>query len=110
MTSKARQTLRQKIELEKRHIEAELITLQDQLQPIAPECALGDLGRNEAIVEQEVLAQRFRLCEARQVQLENALCKIASEDYGICEVCEEAIPLGRLEIMPEALRCARCSE
>jgi RNA polymerase-binding transcription factor DksA len=30
--------------------------------------------------------------------------------YGVCEVCGEQIPPGRLEAVPEATRCVPCAE
>ncbi len=40
--------------------------------------------------------------------IEEALMKIAEGEYGICEECEEEIPVGRLKVMPFARYCVRC--
>jgi DnaK suppressor protein len=40
--------------------------------------------------------------------IEEALQKIADGEYGICEECEEEIPLGRLKVVPFARYCVRC--
>jgi RNA polymerase-binding transcription factor DksA len=37
-----------------------------------------------------------------------ALRRMAEGSYGTCERCTAAIPLERLEIMPQARLCARC--
>ena len=34
-----------------------------------------------------------------------AMRKLDEGTYGICEVCGKEIPAGRLEAMPEAIRC-----
>lgn len=40
--------------------------------------------------------------------IDEALLRIAEEEYGICEECEEEIPLGRLKAMPFARHCVKC--
>ena len=40
--------------------------------------------------------------------IEEALQRIADGEYGVCEECEEEIPLGRLKVVPFARYCVRC--
>lgn len=40
--------------------------------------------------------------------IDEALLKIAEGEYGICEECEEEIPVGRLKVVPFARYCVRC--
>ncbi len=40
--------------------------------------------------------------------IDEALLKIADGEYGICEECEEEIPVGRLKIVPFARHCVKC--
>lgn len=40
--------------------------------------------------------------------INEALLRIAEDEYGICEECEEEIPLGRLKAMPFARHCVKC--
>ena len=40
----------------------------------------------------------------------DALERIESGTYGICEVCDEQIPERRLQIVPDASLCTRCAE
>ena len=42
-------------------------------------------------------------------KVEHALRRIESGDYGICEVCGEAIPVARLEVLPYATTCVTCA-
>jgi DnaK suppressor protein len=37
-----------------------------------------------------------------------ALLRIEEGEYGICEECEEEIPIGRLKAMPFARHCVKC--
>lgn len=41
-------------------------------------------------------------------KIDEALLKINDGEYGICEECEEEIPLGRLKVMPFARYCVKC--
>ena len=40
--------------------------------------------------------------------IDEALLRIKENEYGICEECEEEIPLGRLKVMPFAVHCVNC--
>ena len=40
--------------------------------------------------------------------IDEALLRIKENEYGICEECEEEIPLGRLKAMPFARHCVKC--
>jgi DnaK suppressor protein len=42
--------------------------------------------------------------------IEDALHRIDSGEYGICEECEEEIGVGRLKVMPFTRLCVRCQE
>ena len=43
-------------------------------------------------------------------KIEDALARIESNTYGICEICEEDISLKRLEARPVTTMCIRCKE
>ena len=40
--------------------------------------------------------------------IDEALTRLEEGEYGICEDCEEEIPLGRLKAMPFARLCVKC--
>jgi DnaK suppressor protein len=40
--------------------------------------------------------------------IDEALLKIEEGEYGICEECEEDIPIGRLKVVPFARYCVKC--
>jgi RNA polymerase-binding transcription factor DksA len=54
---------------------------------------------------------RALLARARRSahDLESALDRVAAGTYGVCEVCGNDIPPGRLEARPDATRCVGCS-
>ena len=40
--------------------------------------------------------------------IDEALLKLDEGEYGVCEECEEEIPLGRLKVVPFARFCVKC--
>ena len=40
--------------------------------------------------------------------IDEALARLDEGEYGICEDCEEEIPIGRLKAMPFARLCVKC--
>lgn len=67
-----------------------------------------DLASSEA--EQSM---NLRLRDRERVllrKIDKALRKIESEEYGICEKCEEEIGIKRLEARPVTDLCIRCKE
>lgn len=63
---------------------------------------------NDAADNIEELAVNVPLVEElerRREKVEKALAKMDSEGYGMCEVCNKAIPLDRLEANPSASTC-----
>jgi DnaK suppressor protein len=109
MTPQLRETLRRRLVTALAETEKEIADLGEKTAPIAPDCSLGRLTRLEAMGEQQVSEHALAEARIRLNRLKYALSRIDRDDYGICEECEEAIPAGRLEIMPEATLCVDCA-
>jgi RNA polymerase-binding transcription factor DksA len=60
----------------------------------------AERGENEALVQKLV---------AGLADVEHALAKIGTEDYGVCENCHQPIADARLEARPEARLCIDCA-
>ena len=43
-------------------------------------------------------------------EIDDAIHRMKDGSYGVCEVCGEDIPEGRLEVRPNAMYCAQCKE
>ena len=61
---------------------------------------------NSSMVESAIVKQQEQ--ELREIEV--ALSKIASGEYGICEMCEEPIGFQRLKVKPHAKYCIDCRE
>lgn len=84
--------------------------LDGETQPIEPSVAIGRLSRMEALQEKSIQESMLRKGVARLEALRNALTRIDNGSYGVCLRCAQAIPIGRLEAIPEALVCVACME
>ena len=109
MTPQQRKQLRAYIDTSIVQTIEEIAALEARNAPIEPDCSLGRLTRLEAMGEQQVNAHALSEARIRLNRLKYARTRIDQEDYGVCEVCEEPIPFGRLKIMPEATRCVVCA-
>jgi RNA polymerase-binding transcription factor DksA len=69
---------------------------------------LADLGTDA--FEQEVAADLLRNQEQVMLAIRKALARIDAGTYGICEVCGNPIPAGRLQALPYAAHCVACKE
>jgi DnaK suppressor protein len=73
------------------------------------ECELNDEGdyacaSNDNLVENAIGAQQSQ----ELLEIETALGKIKSKQYGICDMCEDDIGFARLKVKPHARYCIVC--
>ena len=110
MTNAQLLKIKEKIILDLASMNREILELKLKTKPIAPDCSLGRLTRQEMIQEQQVNEHALHEAEIRVNKLNYALCKIDKEDYGICMECEEEIIFERLMLLPESSHCVACKE
>ena len=108
MTREQRQKIKTKITLEINSMINEISQLEEKSKPIAPDCSLGRLTREEMMIEQQIYGHSLHEAEIRLSKLKYALNKVDKEDYGICEECEEEIVFERLMLLPESSHCVAC--
>jgi DnaK suppressor protein len=61
---------------------------------------------NNSMVESAIVTQQQQELE----EINIALAKIASSEYGVCEMCEDDIGFQRLKVKPHAIYCIDCRE
>lgn len=69
-------------------------------------------GKEDNATEIEQYSDNFSVEVILEKKLQNiiaALQKIETGTYGICEKCQQAIDLKRLEANPSAKKCLKCS-
>ena len=57
---------------------------------------------------EEMASQLAQLESAELAQTELALLRLKQGRYGICDVCEKKIPVGRLNAVPYSVMCVKC--
>jgi DnaK suppressor protein len=78
-------------------------------KPIPPSVAIGRISRMDAINNRSVNEAALRQLEKQLKGLEVALKRLGEDRFGKCVGCGENIPIGRILLMPGAIRCVRCS-
>lgn len=107
--------MKQKEEIKARIEEEIILTLKkiedyrELTKPIAPENAIGRVSRMDAINNKSINDVALQKAELKLNNLKVALSKIDDIDFGLCRKCNQAIPLGRLLLMPQAAMCVNCS-
>lgn len=95
-------------ELEK--VQSRIADLKELTRPISPENAIGRVSRMDAINNKSVNEATLRTAESKFSNIKLALEKIDEPDFGICRICGQDIPYGRLIVMPGSSRCVRCAQ
>lgn len=90
-------------------LEAQLALADSSDDSLAPDNAIGRLSRMEAIQAKSMSAAARREKQRRLNRAHRALERIDKGTYGDCVRCGDAIPAGRLDIMPESPHCVRCA-
>ncbi len=71
--------------------------------------SVGRLSRMDAM-QQQAMAEAFeRTRQHDLLRVDQAMRRIADDEYGYCAQCGEEIPDGRLAIDPMAERCVKCA-
>ena len=109
MTEEQRDQVKKSIENSILTTKNTIACLEELTKPISPENAIGRVSRMDAINNRSVNEAALRQLEKQVKGLENALKRLGEDKFGRCISCGEKIPIGRIIIMPGAIRCVRCS-
>lgn len=117
MENQTAEKFKQLLEQEKKEIEGQLegFAKKDPHVKDDYDAQFPDLGTHQSTDEmaQEVSLYETALpmehaLEQKLQDINAALVKIENGKYGICENCNEEIPIARLETKPEAKLCVKC--
>ena len=110
LSQKDRNELREIIEKKIIRTSEDVDELRELTKPVSPENSIGRISRMDAINNKSVNEAALNTARQKLVKLEFALSKVDQEDFGICIVCNQTIPEGRLMFMPESARCVSCAD
>lgn len=101
--------IRINIEFEIEKTNNDIMALVDLTKPISPENAIGRISRMDAINNKSINDASLLKSREKLKNLQVALEKLDTADFGICIRCKMPIPLGRIMLMPYAKKCVKCS-
>ncbi|MGW8168489.1 MAG: TraR/DksA family transcriptional regulator [Sulfurovaceae bacterium] len=108
MEETSKSIIKEQIISDIKSLKKQIEMLKDKAALTAPDCSQCDLERSEALLDAEVMNKILNESIARLARLEYALSRVDSPNFGICIECENNIPLERLKICPESIRCVAC--
>jgi DnaK suppressor protein len=100
----------------------QLLDLRSELQTLAQasqegtapveldQARVGRLSRMDAIQAQEMAQEAARRRQRQLLEIDGALQRMESGDFGYCFVCGEEIDVRRLAVDPTSTRCVSCAE
>lgn len=109
MTEEERNELKKKISQSISDTERDIAELEELTKPIAPENAIGRISRMDAINNKSINDSALRQARSKMDKLQLAQQKCDDPEFGVCRKCHGNIPMGRLLLMPQSLRCVRCA-
>ena len=80
-----------------------------ETQPIAPDCAIGRVSRMDAINNKSVVEAALRVQENKLRGLLHVQSKLGDVDFGLCNRCNNPIPIQRILLVPHNKFCVRCA-
>ncbi|QJT07843.1 TraR/DksA family transcriptional regulator [Oceanidesulfovibrio marinus] len=110
LTTQQRNELRERMQREIDGLEESIARLEQGLNPVAPDAAIGRLSRLDTMLNQGINQSSLSQSRTRLVRLQHALKRIDDPDFGTCAECGEAIPIARLLALPECDCCVECAE
>ena len=87
----------------------EIDELRQIAKPIEPENAIGRISRMDAINNKSINDRMLRNSLEKLKNLKTGLIRLENIDFGICIQCRREININRLLLIPETLKCVRCS-
>jgi DnaK suppressor protein len=97
----------------KQQLERRRTELSERLERIKQDLSRAHSSDSEEQAQErendEVLTQLSVDVEGELRGVNTALDRMKTHQYGVCASCSAEIPLARLEIKPEAVRCVKCA-
>jgi DnaK suppressor protein len=80
-----------------------------QLNDLGGDREAGDAADVSFVASGEEMASQLAQLESHELaQTELALLRLKQGRYGVCDVCEKKIPVGRLNAVPYSVMCVKC--
>ena len=102
--------IRKKLLTQRRDLFRQVAQTEDELLWLETdvESEVEERGQEESMVR--LLDRLDGRAKAEIEEIDRALFKLGTEQYGRCEQCGKAIPQSRLEALPAAAMCMACAQ
>ena len=77
---------------------------------ILDQSSVGRVSRVDAMQQQSMAVSTRAIAEASLRKVIIALQRMARDDFGYCNRCDEPIQFKRLKVQPEASHCLKCQD
>lgn len=108
LSSQQKETLREALLVLRSELAQMLASSADAAAPVDLGQPIGRLSRMDAMQQQSMAAANRRSAQLRVQQVEAALARFESDEYGDCLECGEPVETGRLTAQPETPFCFGC--
>jgi DnaK suppressor protein len=71
---------------------------------------VGRLSRMDALQAQQMAQETTRRRQIHLQKIDSALRRMDAGEYGYCLICDEEIPIARLDFDPASTRCIGCMD
>jgi DnaK suppressor protein len=102
--------LRKKLLAQRRELFRTVAQIEDELLWLETDVESEMVERAQDEIFIRLLARLDDREKAEIEEIDRALTRIANGNYGRCEVCDQPIPLARLEALPAAAACLPCTQ
>ena len=109
LTQEEKRDIQDRINKKMSELQERMVEYKELTRPIPPSEAIGRVSRMDAINNRSVNVAALSQLENQYKSLEGALKRLDEDKFGRCVSCGEKIPMGRILLMPGAIRCVRCS-
>ena len=109
MTEEQRDQVKKSIENSILTTKNTIASLEELTKPISPENAIGRVSRMDAINNKSINDRMLRNSLQKLKNLKTGLKRLGNIDFGICIQCKREININRLLLIPETLKCVKCS-
>jgi DnaK suppressor protein len=109
MSPAEKETLKGRVQGELEAVALEIVELEGLTKPIPPDAAIGRISRMDAINNRSINEAALRAAREKHKKLAATLNNLDREDFGLCAKCGNAIPQGRILLMPHATCCVQCA-
>jgi DnaK suppressor protein len=101
--------LRLQLTSQQQTLQIQLVESDDASKPVTlDQQSVGRVSRIDAIQQQQMASANREQTIMLLQQVDAALKRIESDEYGLCQMCDEPIALLRLQAQPHTANCIVC--